>query len=420
LAQRRWPVLVVAWGIAMAAGGFALTAGAGPAVAAPAGVAPNCAEPGTVVNMIPWPQQLLGPERVWPFARGDGVTVAVLDSGVDANHPQLRGRVLGGFDAITGKGGANTDCVGTGTQIAGLIAARQVPSIGFVGLAPDVAILPIRVLAERGTAGSITDPGILARGITAAIERGADVLAISTISYVDSPALRNAVIAAQARGVIVVAAVGDLGDTTALNPTPYPADYDGVIGVAAIAESGLRWPKSQHGDYVDLVAPGVDVITSQRVRGMTLATGTGVATGFVAATAALTRDKRGDNVPASEIRRILLATAVPAAGGPGYGNGVVNPYAAVNDQMVKGSPATLPALERPAAEATSAWAASRELAITGTLIALLAVIVVVAVAVAVPRGRRRLWRSAMAPAPPRVVEPDEPGPPVQLFDEQRQ
>jgi type VII secretion-associated serine protease mycosin len=414
-ARRRWSALVVAWCVAAATG---LLAAPTPAVAALAVAAPKCADPGQPVAIIPWSQQMLGPERVWPFAKGGGLTVAVLDSGVDARHPQLRGHVLQGFDAVAGKGRADDDCVGTGTQVAGVIAARQVSGVGFAGLAPAVEILPIRVVAERGSSAAATTPAILAKGINVALERGADIIAVSVISYEGSPALREAVEAALAKGVIVVAAVGDLGDSSAANPTPYPADYDGVIGVAAITEAGVRWPRSQHGEYVDLVAPGADVITSARVTGMTLAAGTGVATGFVAGTAALVRDKRGDDVPASTIRQALLATAVPIGGADQYGRGLVNPYAAVNEQLVKGSPTPLPAMARPADPGTSLWATSRSVAITGTIIALVAVILVAALATALPRGRRRFWRPALAAAPPEVDEPDEPGPPVQLFDEQ--
>jgi type VII secretion-associated serine protease mycosin len=375
----------------------------------------NCAEAGEVIRNVPWPQQMLGPQRVWPFSRGSGIKVAVLDSGVDANHPQLAGHVEPGFDAVAGSGTADSDCLGTGTQVAGVIGARQASSVGLVGVAPAVRILPIRVLADQRS-GALADPGVLARGINAAVDRGADVIAISTITYTNSPALQSAVSNAESHGVILVAAVGDRG-SDADSPTPYPASYSGVIGVGAIGQSGDRWSESQHGRYVDLVAPGAEVLTLQRAGGMTVASGTGVACGFVAGVAALVRAKRGQDTPAYKIRQLLLATAVPAAGAEEYGHGVVNPYAAVNDQVAKTSPTPLPALVRPTHQASSAWARSRELAITGTLIAVGAVLVVLVLAVALPKGRRRFWRSALAPPPRQTEELDEPGPPVLLFDE---
>jgi type VII secretion-associated serine protease mycosin len=404
--------LLGAWCATVAIGCVVLTAR--PAAAR----APECVDPGQPVTSIPWAQQMLGPERVWPFVRGDGLTIAVLDSGVDRNHPQLKGRVQQGFDAVAGSGRADDDCLGTGTQVASVIAAGQVSGVGFAGVAPGVAILPVRVIVERGSAGGVTTAAILAKGINVAVERGADVIAVSVITYQDSPALRDAVQAAGRKGVVVVAAVGDLGDPNGANPPPYPADYEGVIGVAAVGESGVRWSKSQHGDYVDIVAPGVDVIASQRVGGMTLATGTGIAIGFVAATVALIRDARGSEASATSVKQILLATAVGSGPDQQYGRGLVNPYGAVTERLARRSPTPLPAMARPAEAGTSIWASSRDLALIGTVVGLAAVILVAAVAIALPRGRRRFWRPAMAAAPPHADEPEEPGPPVQLFDEQ--
>lgn len=408
----------LALGVAAAAGVVAppAMAAAGPSAKAAAG-ADNCAAAGEEIRAVSWPQEMLGLQRVWQFSRGGGVTVAVLDSGVDAGHPQLAGRVEPGFDAVAGSGRADNDCLGTGTQVAGVIAARQVDSVGFAGVAPSVRILPIRVIGDQSSGGAVADAGVLARGIKAAVDLGADVIVVSTVTYTDTPALQGAVSNAVDRGVIVVAAVGDRGDDSGGNPSPYPATYPAVIGVGAIDQGGARWSKSQHGTYVDLVAPGAEVITLQRAGGMTTADGTGVAAGFVAGAAALVRARRGAGTPASKIRQLLSATALPAASPEEYGKGVVNPYAAVNDQVAKNSRAPLPALVRPSHEGSSAWERSRELAIDGTLIGVGAVVVVLLLAVALPKGRRRFWRSGLAAAPPQTAETDEPSPPVLLFDE---
>ncbi|MFI6761341.1 S8 family serine peptidase [Micromonospora sp. NPDC050417] len=396
--------------------GVLLVGAGGPGAAVHAAVrsAVDCADPGQPINPVPWPQQMLGPERAWPFTQGGGVTVAVLDSGVDAHHPQLAGRVADGFDAVAGGGSANDDCLGTGTQVAGVIAAGQAPAVGFVGLAPRVWILPIRVLDERGASGGVAAPDVLARGIDAALSWNADVLAVSAVSYTDDTRLRDAVARAVSRGVVVVAAVGDRGDEQATGIIPYPAAYPGVVGVGAIDEAGERWRGSQQGSFVDLVAPGGAVPTLQRGAGMTVVNGTGVACAFAAGAVALVHARRGDP-QADEMVRQLLATAVPAAGGDAYGHGIVNPYGAVTDRVAGNGPEPLPALVRPPAEASPAWARSRELAIAGSVVALLVVLTVLVTAVAMPRGRRRLWRSASAAAPANRVEPDEPGPPVSLF-----
>src|SRR5215470_393101 len=115
----RWLAALVCAALPGMAFGPLLTVPA--AVAAPAD---NCAQPGQDYTPVPWQQQALAPERAWPFSRGSGVTVAVLSTGVDANQAQLRGRVSPGFDAATGSGTAADDCLGNGTQVAGVIAAQ--------------------------------------------------------------------------------------------------------------------------------------------------------------------------------------------------------------------------------------------------------------------------------------------------------
>ncbi|MFC0531049.1 S8 family serine peptidase [Phytohabitans kaempferiae] len=395
-------------------------AGAVPAVAAPRAPAnQRCVEPGPTVAEVPWPQRMLGPERVRPFTRGGGQIVAVLDSGVDASHPQLGGRVLAGFDAVAGSGPADDDCLGTGTQVAGVIAAGQEQSVGFIGLAPDVSILPIRVVAERFSSSPGTEPQVLARGINEAVERGASVIAVSTITYKDSPVLQGAVASALAKGVVVVAAVGDLGDERGLVPPSYPAAYDGVVGVGAIRETGVLWPKSQRGEDVDLVAPGDNVLTLTRAGGMGVTSGTGVACGFVAAAAVLVRSRRGNMRDTGGIGSQLERTAVPSPGGAGYGSGVVDPYAAVTARLAPSSPQALPNLPDPVSDESPAWARARQLALIGTGIAVAVVLIVLVVALVGPRGRRRFWRSTVTPAPIQEVEPEEPGPPVQLFPPQQ-
>jgi membrane-anchored mycosin MYCP len=378
-----------------------------------------CVEPGEPIAAVPWAQQMLGPDRVWPFGRGQSIRVAVLDSGVDASHKQLAGAVQAGFDAVAGSGPADTDCLGSGTQVAGVIAARPAAGTGFVGIAPSATIVPVRVVSEQGVGTPIAEPAALAAGVDSAVTTGVSVIVVSAVAYEPSDALRAAIERAERMGVIVVAAVGDLGDDNASNPTPYPAAYDTVIGVGAIGISGERWRGSQHGGYVDLVAPGADVVSSQARGGLTVVNGTGVAAGFVGATAALVRGRRGhgQQVPPSEIRRALLATAMARVGGDAYGRGVVNPYAAVTDRQAVNTPAPLPDLVRPTEESSTALARSRTVAAYGALIAGGAVLLVLLTALAVPRGRKRFWRATLARRQPHEAEATEPAPPAQLFDD---
>ncbi|MBW4703048.1 S8 family serine peptidase [Micromonospora sp. RL09-050-HVF-A] len=382
----------------------------------PAAAAPDCAQAGGQVAAPSWAQQVLAPEQVWPFSQGAGVTVAVLGSGVDGDHPQLRGRVEPGYDAVRGSGRADTDCTGQGTRVAGLIVARQAGPSPFAGLAPSARVLPVRVVDDRAFGAAPVDPGVLARGIDWAVDRGARVVAVTVAADRDSAALRTSVRRAVVRGVLVVGASGDRGGDG--NPVSYPAGYPEVLAVGAIGPDGRRWPKSQYGPYLDLVAPGVAVTTTQRGSGLVeAADGTALACGFVAAAVALTLAKRG-GAPRSELVRLLTVTAVPGADRAEYGHGTVNPYGALNDQLLpQARPAPLPRF-RPAVDRPDpALRESRRIALAGAVLALGTVLVICAVALTLPRVRRRRWRAAVAPAPARSAQPTEPGPPVQLFDD---
>ncbi|HEY7225974.1 MAG TPA: S8 family serine peptidase [Micromonosporaceae bacterium] len=391
-----------------------------PAVPAAARTAATCAAPGSPTAPGPaWAQQALAPQRIWPFTTGAGITVAVLDSGVDRQQPRLQGRVLAGYDMLGG-GNADDDCLGTGTQVAGVIAARPASGDGLVGIAPGVQILPIRVVSSAASdGGSVADAGVLANGIESAVAHHADVIAVTAVTYDDTDALAAAVADALRQGITVVAAVGDQGGTDAGNPKPYPAAYPGVIGVGAIDQTGARWASSQHGTYVDLMAPGVDVLTLARDAGLSQRSGTALACGFVAATAALLRARWGGDLPASEVPEVLLGTATPAATGPFYGHGIVDPYAAVNGHIIDATPVPLPK-PRPAGGSLGLDDATRhrqELAMMGAGVAVLATLAVVVLALAVPRGRRRFWRGTLARRPAGPREPEEPGPPIPLFPE---
>jgi hypothetical protein len=381
-----------------------------PTLATPAyaQAAVECAKPGSIVAAVPWAQRMLAPDRVWPFTTGVGVVVAVLDSGVDAKHPQLRDAVTAGFDALANAGRADDDCAGTGTQVAGVIAARRTQGIGLAGIAPGAKIMPVRVI--DGTS-SVVSTTVLARGIKWAVDNGANVIVVSVTGAADSTDLRDAVAHAIDRRVAVVAAVGD--DRA---PSRYPATYPDVVGVGAIDVSGA-WSGSATGSFVNVVAPGAAVETTQRGQGHVEVDGTGVAAGFVGATAALVRARRS-TLTAGDIAYVLRTTATPAPEGPGsvrYGGGVLNPYAAVNEPVTDRTPiAPLVGPSQLVAQ-PSAGSHDRDLALAGAVAAALLVLAAVGVAVALPRGRRRFWRAGLASPPPPPAS-TEPAPPAPLFD----
>ncbi|MFI9641306.1 type VII secretion-associated serine protease mycosin [Micromonospora sp. NPDC051925] len=373
----------------------------------PARAGPACATPpapARPVAAVPWPQRRYAPERLAPLATGAGVTVAVIDSGVDRRHPQLRGRVLDGADFLDPGGDGTRDCAGHGTGVASIIAAGEGAGVAFRGLAPEARILPVRVseqqVVEGRESGRTVSAADFARAVRWAVDHDADVLNLSVVLYADAPAVRDAIDYAVRRDVIVVAAAGNLHDGG--NPLPYPAAYDGVLGVGAVTPAGTRAPFSQIGPYVDLVAPGSDVLMAAPGQGHQRAEGTSYAAPFVAGTAALLRQYRPE-LSAAEVTSRIVHTADPAPGGQqgGYGAGVLNPYRAVVETGTGPLPAARSTMALPAERADPALLAQRHRRTVARDRALLvaavtggAVAMAVLLAVVLPRGTRRRWHPA--------------------------
>ncbi|GGR65902.1 hypothetical protein GCM10010169_06680 [Micromonospora fulviviridis] len=383
-----------------------LLVAASPAAPAAARAPSACAAPPAPARAVaeqPWPQQRYAPDRLAPLATGSGVVVAVVDSGVDRSHPQLAGRVLDGVDFLDPGGDGTRDCAGHGTGVASIIAAAPRPGVAFRGLAPDARILPVRVseqqVVEGRESGRTVGAADFARAIRWAVDHDAGVVNLSVVLYADNPAVRAAIAYAVRRDVVVVAAAGNLHDSG--DPRPYPAAYDGVLGVGAIGADGTRAAFSQTGPYVDLVAPGSDVLMAAPRQGHHRAEGTSYAAPFVAGTAALLRQYRPE-LDAAEVARRIVTSADPAAGrADGYGAGVLNPYRAVTESTGgaaagQGTGAALP-VDRPdpaelARQARRTTARDRALLVAGATGA--AALVVVLLAVVLPRGARRRWHPA--------------------------
>lgn len=386
----------------------------------------QCVQPGAEITPVPWAQQLLSPDRAWPMSTGAGQRVAVVSTGI-ATHPQLAGRVTDSIDLAPADPRSDpsgeADCLGTGTGVAGIVAARSIDSVGFHGVAPDARLLSAKVVGDRFPtgAGESVAPALLASAIEWATDRGATVIAVPTITYQDSTALRQAVRRALDSDVVLVAATGELTRTTPLGLTPYPAAYDGVLGVSGIGRDGLVTDASRP-DHVDLVAPGYEVLTTLPKAGHGEMSASAFATGYVAGTVALARSYH-HGASAADIVRRVRATAAPAPdseGSANYGQGLVNPYQAVVENLVPGDPAELPPMSRTTMSRqerarAQAQADSDELAfgLAGAAAALAAAVTVAVVFG--PRGRRRGWRSGLAEAPQDRPEDELPEPPVELF-----
>ena len=275
----------------------------------------------------PWAQQALRFSAVWYRTRGGGVTVAVVDSGVDAN-PQFGDRVISGPDLVAGtKPGIppGADCVGHGTAVASIIAAAPVPGIAFTGVAPAARILSVKI------SGTDTFPtGAAPRGIMDAVQFGADVINLSLATPDDIPALRNAVEYALRHNVVVVAAAGNDLPHGGTGPF-YPAAYPGVLAVGAAGPGGALAGFSDRRTPVAVTAPGVNITSaypgSFPDAYAPMQNGTSFAAAFVSGVVALVRSAH-PRLSAAQVVARIEATARGAAG-PGTGHGLVDPVRAV-------------------------------------------------------------------------------------------
>jgi subtilisin len=225
-------------------------------------------------------------EAAWAVTKGKGVRVAILDTGIDADHPELKGQILASKDFTGSRFGAK-DAVGHGTHCAGIVAMKQ-DGKGYVGVAPGCGILNGKVLADDGTG----DFNWLAAGIDWAVEQKADVISMSLGGGPDGtpperfmPNLRAAIRRATDAGVIVLAAAGN--DGPGANTVGYPGRYPEVVAVAASDVSRHITNFSSRGSEVDVAAPGDNVVSSIPNGQFAEWDGTSMATPMAAGVAAL-------------------------------------------------------------------------------------------------------------------------------------
>ncbi|MET9966257.1 type VII secretion-associated serine protease mycosin [Streptomyces sp. NPDC006356] len=288
-----------------------------------------------------WALNAFAVQDVWAESQGQGVTVAVVDSGVDASHPDLTGQVLKGKD-FTGGGNAQEDKLGHGTSMASLIAGHghgAGNSSGMMGLAPKAKILPLRTIQTEKDANR---DETWAAAVRYAVDQGAKVINLSfgndggkTLS--DG---RAAIAYAQAHDVVVVAAAGNDGSIAVEEPAALP----GVVAVGAIDEKANRWEGSNTGKGLALMAPGVEVLAADPTRSQqySLSNGSSDATAYVSAAAALVRSKYPD-LSAGQVINRLIKTATFAhhkglkAPDEEYGYGIVRPYSALTMNIPAGA-----------------------------------------------------------------------------------
>ncbi|WP_349017414.1 type VII secretion-associated serine protease mycosin [Streptomyces cavernicola] len=281
-----------------------------------------------------WPLTVYDAEDVWKTSQGEGVTVAVVDSGVDASHPDLTGQVLPGKDFSTPGSQPHNDPDGHGTGMASLIAGHghgPGRASGVMGLAPKAKILPVK--ADDGKAMSEYWP----EAVRYAVDQGVEVINLSFVDTGATPGTRGAkaIAYAQANDVVVVAGVGNDGGTV-----HYPAALPGVVAVTAVDKNLKPWSNANTGKGVTLAAPGVD-ITSARTKtrsGYSIVSGTSDATAYVSAIAALLRSKFPD-LTAGQIINRMVKSADYLGNAPDketLGYGIARPGTAMRMDIPKG------------------------------------------------------------------------------------
>ncbi|MDQ0297871.1 subtilisin [Salibacterium salarium] len=228
---------------------------------------------------------------------GEGVDVAVVDTGISTSHPSLD--VEGGYSAVSYTDSYDDDN-GHGSHTAGVIAANQ-PSEGLVGVAPDVDLYAVKVLDEAGS-GTLSQ---MLNGMEWAVEQDVDVINMSFGMIQHSNAMESIVDEAYENDTIVVAASGNRGESSSSgNRVEYPARFDSVVAVGAVDENNERAYFSAAGDAVELAAPGVDIVSTYKGSSFGPLSGTSMASPFVVGGFALLKEAY-PNADASTLREML-------------------------------------------------------------------------------------------------------------------
>ncbi|MBX2998132.1 MAG: S8 family serine peptidase [Caldilineaceae bacterium] len=259
----------------------------------------------------------------WRFSMGNpAIVLAVVDSGVNALHPDLNGRVLAGYDFVN-KDDDPQDDHGHGTHIAGIIAAVANNGIGSAGICPLCSILPVKVLdaSNTGTWANV------AAGIVYAVDNGAHVINLSLGGSSNTQVIQDAISYAAAHGVLVVAAAGNSRSDDYF----YPAALEDVLAVSATRQDDTRWSLSNFGDWIDVTAPGYAIFSTYHAldnfyNGYTFMSGTSMAAPHVVGLAGLLLSQQPARTSA-DLRRLILESATDL-GEPGrdiyFGAGRIN------------------------------------------------------------------------------------------------
>ena len=250
-------------------------------------------------EVLPWGVDRINADAVWPMtsttfnATALGIKVAIMDTGIDLDHPDLQGNIEGQVNTINPTKSANDDN-GHGTHVAGTVAAIH-NDIGVIGVGPDISLYAVKVLAKNGS-GWLSD---LIEGLDWCINNKIQIINMSLGASSDNQSFHDAIIRAYEAGIVEVAAAGNNGTTTGL--VDYPARYPETIAVSAVgknADGSLYFASfSSSGSQVDLAAPGVNINSTYNSGNYKSLSGTSMATPHVSGVVALVLAVKGPMTP---------------------------------------------------------------------------------------------------------------------------
>ena len=247
-----------------------------------------------------WALDKINAFQLWQMAPvTEAVVVAILDTGIDPDHQDLNGLIMA--EANFTDSSSPADSYGHGTHVAGIIAANINNGVGIAGVAPESRLLNVKVADDKGRCSA----SVVAQAVIWAVDNGASVINISLELREPSSELENAVNYAWNKGAVIVAAAGN----DASQIPVYPAYYKNSIAVAATKQDDNLAPLSNHGDWVDVAAPGVNIYSILPGNSYGYETGTSFAAGYVSGLAALlfsiVTDTNGDGMVNDEVRATI-------------------------------------------------------------------------------------------------------------------
>jgi len=267
-----------------------------------------------------WHLAAIQAATAWETSTGSGITVAILDTGVDPDHPDLVNRLVPGWNSVS-LNDDTTPVYGHGTWVAGIVAAETNNGVGVASIAYNALLMPVRVTNSSNGYAYYSD---IARAVTWAADHGAQVANIS-YDVTGSAAISSAAQYMRSKGGVVVVAAGNSGGDPGYDDNPY------VISVSATTSGDTRWSSSSLGDYVDVAAPGASILSTNIGGGYATVSGTSFASPTTAGVVALIMEANGTLAP-DAVESILESTTddLGSAGwDPSFGFGRVNAAAAV-------------------------------------------------------------------------------------------